>query len=196
MRSLLQEKKINFKEAEGEAAFYGPKIDIMAVDALGREWQISTVQLDFIQPSRFKLEYTAQDGTKATPVMIHRALIGSPDRFMGILIEHYGGAFPTWLAPVQVRMLPVSDKHLDYAYEVLKTLKASNVRTDIDEASESLGKKIRNAKQEKIPYLLIVGDKEVEDKTITIESRDRGNEGAVTVDAFALTVIEEIKNRA
>lgn len=194
MRSLLIESGIEFKEATGEAAFYGPKIDIMAVDALGRQWQISTIQLDFIQPERFGLEYTAEDGSKQTPVMIHRALVGSPDRFMGILIEHYAGAFPTWLAPLQVRVLPVSEKHADYAEVVRKTLATANVRVDI-EANDSLGKRIRNAKMEKIPYVLVVGDAEVEAQTVTAESRDHGKLEAVSITDFAQRLIEEIANR-
>src|SRR3989338_1216536 len=195
MRKLLQEKKIEHKETEGEAAFYGPKIDIMAVDALGREWQISTIQLDFAQPSRFGLEYVAEDGSKQTPVMIHRALIGSPDRFLGILLEHYAGAFPTWLSPVQVRVLPVSDKHNVYAKEVEAMLNAVDVRVDVDDASESLGKKIINAKQEKIPYLLVVGDQEVTDGTVSVESRDKGKLNAMKVTAFIKRITEEVLGR-
>ena len=195
LRSLLSAKDIAFKEAVGEAAFYGPKIDIMAVDALGREWQISTIQLDFAQPSRFGLEYVAEDGSKQTPVMIHRALIGSPDRFLGILLEHYAGAFPTWLSPVQVRVLPVSDKHNVYAKEVEAMLNAVDVRVDVDDASESLGKKIRNAKQEKIPYLLVVGDQEVTDGTVSVESRDKGKLNAMKVTAFIKRITEEVLGR-
>ncbi|MDP1689925.1 MAG: threonine--tRNA ligase [bacterium] len=196
MRKLLVEKNISYKEAVGEAAFYGPKIDIMAVDAIGREWQISTIQLDFNMPGRFGLEYTAEDGSKKTPVMIHRALVGSPDRFMGVLIEHYAGAFPLWLSPVQVRVLPISVVHTRYAHEVLETLKVANIRADIDEANESLGKKIRNAKQEKIPYLLVVGDKEVEEKTISIDSRDHGKLDAMPAADFIARTTEEIKTRS
>ncbi|MFZ1987913.1 MAG: threonine--tRNA ligase [Minisyncoccia bacterium] len=196
MRSLLVEKGIPHKEVAGEAAFYGPKIDIMAVDALKREWQISTIQLDFIQPSRFKLEYTAEDGTKKTPVMIHRALVGSPDRFLGILIEHYAGAFPAWLSPVQVRIVPVSEKHTAYGNEVLEMLRKAGVRVDIDDTNESLGKKIRAGKTEKIPYLLVVGDKEIEARTVSVESRDKGKLDAVSISDFVATVSEEIKNRA
>jgi threonyl-tRNA synthetase len=196
MRKLLVQKGITHKEAEGEAAFYGPKIDIMAVDALGREWQISTIQLDFIQPSRFELEYAAEDGSKKTPVMIHRALIGSPDRFLGILIEHYAGAFPAWLAPEQVRILPVSDKQAGYGAEVLAALKAAGIRSSLDDSSESLGKKIRNAKVEKIPYLLVVGDKEIEDQTVSVESRDKGKLDAMKTSDFIDHVVKEIKERA
>ncbi len=195
MRSLLTEKGIAFKEAEGEAAFYGPKIDIMAVDALGRQWQISTIQLDFVQPARFDLTYTAEDGSKQTPVMIHRALVGSPDRFLGILIEHYAGAFPTWLAPVQARILPIAEAHAAYAEEVCTKLGALGIRVDVDAASESLGKKIRNAKTEKIPYLLVVGDAEVAAGTLSAESRDEGKLDSMTVDAFSERVLAEIRDR-
>ncbi|MDB5264466.1 MAG: threonyl-tRNA synthetase [Parcubacteria group bacterium] len=194
MRSLLTEKGVEFREAEGEAAFYGPKIDIMAVDALGRQWQISTIQLDFVQPSRFELFYIAEDGTKKTPVMIHRALVGSPDRFMGILIEHYGGAFPTWLAPVQVRILPISEKHADFAAEIYTELRAANIRVDKEE-NESLGKRIRNAKNEKVPYVLVMGDAEVEAKTVTVESRDAGKLEPMSVADFVEKVKKEIKER-
>ncbi len=196
MRKLLTEKGITHREAEGEAAFYGPKMDIMAVDAIGREWQISTIQLDMNMPGRFGLEYTAEDGSKKTPVMIHRALVGSPDRFMGVLIEHYGGAFPLWLAPVQVKVLPVSEKHNAYAAEAAAALRAAALRVELDDSSEKLGKKIRNAKLEKIPYLLVVGDKEVEAKTVTIESRDAGNQGALPLADFITRASEEIKERA
>ncbi len=195
MRRLLNDKGITHKEATGEAAFYGPKIDIMAVDALGREWQISTIQLDFVQPSRFALEYTGEDGTKKTPVMIHRALVGSPDRFLGILIEHYAGAFPTWLAPVQVRILPISDTHADYAQSALNALAAAGIRADLDGASESLGKKIRNAKMEKVPYIIVVGDAEMEAGTVAVESRDAGKLDAMSVEDFSSKLQAEIKER-
>ncbi len=195
MRKLLNIKKITYKEALGEAAFYGPKIDIMAVDAIGREWQISTVQLDFNMPNRFKLAYVDKDGTEKTPVMIHRALIGSPDRFMGMLIEHYAGAFPTWLSPVQTRILPISEKYTDYAQKVSKELIHAGIRVDIDDANESLGKKIRTAKTEKIPYILVVGEKEVSDETVSVESRDHGKLNAMNINAFTERVTKEIQER-
>ena len=195
MRSLLKSKKIEHKEAQGEAAFYGPKIDIMAVDAIGREWQISTVQLDFVQPSRFQLEYTAEDGSKKTPVMIHRALIGSPDRFLGVLIEHYAGAFPLWLSPVHVKILPVSDKQTAYAQSVFDQLKAAGIRVELSDG-DSLGKRIRAAKVDKVPYLLVVGDQEVTDSTATLESRDKGKIGALSITEIISKLQEEIRNRA
>ncbi len=173
MKKLLDGKKIKYKEALGEAAFYGPKMDIMAVDALKREWQISTIQLDFNQPNRFGLTYTDKDGKEKTPVMIHRALVGSPDRFMGILIEHYVGAFPLWLSPVQARMLPIStEKHMAYAEEIFEYQKAAGIRAELDDSGETLGKKIREAKTQKIPYLVVIGDKEKESKKLTVEGRN------------------------
>lgn len=153
------------------------------------------MQLDFNMPSRFKLTFIDKDGTEKTPVMIHRALIGSPERFMGMLIEHYAGVFPTWLAPVQVRTLPISEKYTDYAQEVVKKLSQAQVRADIDDANESLGKKIRVAKTEKIPYMLVVGEKEVSDKTVSAESRDHGKLDVMSIEAFIERVTKEIRER-
>ncbi|MBP6946209.1 MAG: threonine--tRNA ligase [Candidatus Pacebacteria bacterium] len=195
MRTLLQKKEINFKEAVGDAAFYGPKIDIMAVDAIGREWQISTIQLDFNMPGRFELAYMDKDGVEKTPVMIHRALIGSPDRFMGVLIEHYAGAFPLWLSPVQVKVLPISEKHNEYGHKVLAELKTAGIRAEIDDANESLGKKIRNAKKEKTPYLFVVGDKEIENNTVSVENRT-ASEGAMTITDILTRISKEISERS
>ena len=202
LRSLLEKKNIKFKEAEGEAAFYGPKIDIVAVDAVGREWQISTVQLDFAQPTRFKLGYTAEDGSTKTPVMIHRALIGSPDRFLGILIEHYAGAYPLWLSPVHAKILPISEKHTGYAAHLADQMSATGMRVEVD-AIDSLGKRIRNAKMQKVPYFLVVGDQEVASKTATLESRDlasrqggNGKIGALSIEDINKRLLEEIKSRS
>lgn len=196
LRALLRNKKITFKEALGEAAFYGPKIDIMAVDAIGREWQISTIQLDFNMPGRFKLAYADKDGSEKTPVMIHRALIGSPDRFMGILIEHYAGAFPLWMAPVQARVLPISEKHAAYAAEVSAALRAADIRAELDNSNETLGKKIRAGKQEKIPYLLVVGDQEAAAQTVTAESRDYGKLPNLSLPDLTVRLQKEIAARA
>jgi threonyl-tRNA synthetase len=196
MRSLLKEKKMDFKEAVGEAAFYGPKIDIVAVDALGREFQISTIQLDFNMPARFELSYTDKDGTEKTPVMIHRALIGSPDRFLGILIEHYAGAFPTWMCPVQTKILPISEKHLEYAQEILGILQKEGVRAEIDISNETIGKKIRNWKLEKVPYAIVIGDNEVKDHTITAETREGVKHAGTTLEAFTQNVVKEIADRS
>lgn len=196
LKQILTESGKEYFVLEGDGAFYGPKVDILMKDVLGREWQMGTIQLDFQQPERFKLEYAAADGAKKTPVAIHRVIYGSMERFIGILIEHYAGAFPLWLSPVQVRVLPVSEKHVAYAQDVLNELGAANIRAEIDDANESLGKKIRNAKTEKIPYLLVVGDKEVEAKTVSVESRDKGKLDATSVADFITKAGEEIKRRA
>jgi threonyl-tRNA synthetase len=195
LRNVLEKSGTQFKAAEGEAAFYAPKLDIIAVDAIGREWQISTIQIDRNMPGRFKLVYTDSDGKEKTPVMIHRALIGSPDRFMGILIEHYAGAFPLWLSPVQVKVLPVSEKHVEYAHKVAKELTAGEIRTEVDDANESLGKKIRNAKKEKVPYLFVVGDKEVGSEQVAVESR-AGSEGTKKLGDVIAELREKIASRS
>ncbi len=194
LRELLDEKDVQSKEAEGEAAFYGPKIDIMAVDALGREWQISTVQLDFSMPERFDLTCINEKGEKERIVMIHRALIGSPDRFLGILIEHYGGNFPLWLSPVHARIIPVSDTHNDYAQKVFDEMNGVGLRVEIDTSNESMGKKIRTAKTEKLPYFIVVGDKEVADKKVTLESRN-GESKEMTIDEAANHLLAEIDTK-
>ena len=196
MRSLLQKKNIPFKEAEGEAAFYGPKIDIMAVDAIGREWQISTIQLDFNMPGRFELEYTDKDGSRATPVMIHRALIGSPDRFLGILIEHFSGNFPTWLSPVQVAIVPVRDTHEAAAREIEQKLLAASVRVEYHDATENLGKRIRKIKDMKVPYTIILGDKDIDAGMITVEKRGEEKGSQMSLDAFIEKISGDIKNRS
>jgi threonyl-tRNA synthetase len=195
LEDILNEKKIEFVRAEGEAAIYGPKMDIIAKDALGREWQISTIQVDFIMPMRFKLEYIDSDGKKYTPVMIHSAFVGSSERFMALLIEHYAGAFPTWLAPVQVKILPVSDKFLEYGLEVVNKLKTENVRVEIDDSAESLGKKIRAGEQEKVPYLLIIGEKEVTAKQVAVRQRGKGDLGAQDLEVFIAQIKDEVLNR-
>lgn len=194
LEQLLKKKNITYKAEEGEAAFYGPKIDIMAVDALHREWQISTVQLDFSMPARFKLVYTDSDGSEKTPVMIHRALVGSPDRFLGILIEHYAGAFPLWLSPVQVKVLPIADAHKAYAKEVYDALKDAEVRVELDDANESLGKKIRTAKTEKVPYFIVIGNEEISSQNVKVEGRN-GESDTLTTPALIEKLTKEIKER-
>lgn len=195
LRNLLTTKGINMKEVEGEAAFYGPKIDIMAVDAIGRLWQISTVQLDFSMPARFGLTYTDSDGTAKTPVMIHRALIGSPDRFLGILIEHYSGNFPLWLAPEQIRVIPVNDVHNEYAAGVQKVLAEAGLRSTLADDNDSMGKKIRATKTEKIPYFIVVGDQEMADKTVTLEKRD-GTKQVINITELTSLLTNEVATRA
>lgn len=179
LRKVLNEKvgagKYGIKEKDG--AFYGPKIDIHMTDALGREWQMGTIQLDFQQPKRFKLEYADKDGSRKTPVVIHRVLYGSIERFIAILIEHTAGNFPYWLAPVQVKVLPITDTQKKFAEEVFDKLQGSGLRAEIDTRAESLGKKIRDAKLEKIPYLIVIGEKEQKESKITLESRDKNGKG-------------------
>lgn len=172
LEKICQEEKLNYKKIEGEAAFYGPKIDFQFKDAIGREWQLGTAQLDFQMPARFSLEYTDSDGSKKTPVMIHRAVAGSLERFMAVAIEHFAGAFPTWLSPVQLAVAPVSDAHHEYAESVAEELKTAGVRVELLAASDSLGKRIRSIKQAKIPYWIVIGDKEKDSQTFTLESRD------------------------
>jgi len=179
---------------EGEAAFYGPKIDFRAKDSLGREWQLTTVQLDFNQPENFDMNYVGEDGKLHKVVVIHVAIFGSFERFMAVIIEHYEGAFPLWLSPVQVKVLPISDKHLEYSKNVLKELLENNIRAEIDESNETLGKKIRDAKMMKVPYLLVIGDKEVEVSEVTVESRTE-KVGAMSAREFLDLVQREIKDK-
>ncbi len=195
LRKLMKERGNEFEEAKGEASFYGPKIDIQMKNVNGKEDTAFTVQYDFRMPERFDLNYTGEDGQKHRAFVIHRSSIGTFERTMAFLIEKYTGAFPVWLAPMQTRVIPISEKHLEYAQTVFEKLKAENIRAEIDLSNETLGKKIREAKGQKIPYLLIIGDKEVESNTVTVEDRS-GNKGISTTLADFLTKIsEEIKNR-
>ncbi|MDD3531707.1 MAG: threonine--tRNA ligase, partial [Candidatus Pacebacteria bacterium] len=196
LRKLLQKRGSKFVEAKDEAAFYGPKIDIQMKNVNGKEDTAFTVQYDFSSPDRFDLSYVGEDGAQHRAFVVHRSSIGAIERIMAFLIEKYSGAFPLWLSPVQACVLPVSEKHTAYAQEVTDALKAANIRADIDEANESLGKKIRNAKTEKIPYLLVVGDAEVAAKTIAVDSRDHGKLDAMSVADFISRAQTEIKNRA
>jgi threonyl-tRNA synthetase len=173
---------VPFTIEEGEAAFYGPKIDIRIKDAIGREWQLTTIQLDFNQPENFEMDYTGQDGQKHRVVVLHVAIFGSFERFFGILIEHYAGNFPLWLSPVQVKVIPVRDTHNKYAEEIFAKLKEKNIRAEFDDRDQNLGKKVRAAKDERVPYWLVLGDKEVESGTVTLESRDAGQIGVMKID--------------
>ena len=184
LKTALGRKAIPFREIPGEAAFYGPKIDIKLVDVLGRLWQLSTVQFDFTLPARFELEYTGEDGEKHQPVMVHRALFGSVERFFGVLIEHYAGAFPMWLAPVQVGLVPISEKHLDYAKSVQQRLEAAGLRVELDASNNKMQGKIRDFGLQKIPFILIMGDKESATDSVSVRVRAKGDEGSVTLDAF------------
>lgn len=181
---------------EGGGAFYGPKIDIKIKDALNREWQCSTIQFDFNEPERFDMTYVAPDGSKHRPYMIHRALLGSIERFFGVLLEHYAGAFPVWLAPVQARIIPILEKHHEFAEEVAAKLRDKDVDVEIDTRNEKIGFKIRGAQLEKIPYMLVIGDKEVENKAVAVRSRKDGDLGSMDVDAFVEKIVAEIASRA
>ena len=181
--------------AKGDGAFYGPKIDILMEDVLGREWQMGTIQLDFQQPRRFKLEYTSADGSKKTPIAIHRVIYGSLERFIGILIEHTAGAFPLWLAPVQVSLVPVSDKFNEYAGKLAAELRSRGLRVEIDERNESVGKKIREAEMQKAPYILVVGEKEKTSGSLTVRRRGEKEQAEEKLEAFIKRLEKEIKNK-
>ena len=187
---------IPFKAMPGEAVFYGPKIDLKLVDAIGRPWQLTTVQFDFNLPRRFGLEYVGPDGRLHTPVMVHRALLGSIERLFGVLIEHYAGAFPVWLAPVQATVLPISEKHLDYARQVTEELRAAGLRVHLDDRNEKLNARIRDAQLQKIPFMLVVGDREAQSKTVSMRRRDTGDAGSKPVGEFTAWARELIDSRA
>jgi threonyl-tRNA synthetase len=180
---------------EGEAAFYGPKIDIMVKDAIGRMWQLTTVQLDFNQPENFHMRYIGEDGKEHAPAVLHVAVLGSIERFMGVLIEHYAGAFPLWLSPVQVKIIPVRTQHNEYAKEVFEMLKENNIRAEFDDKDENLGTKVRDAKNNKLPYWIVIGDKEIEAGKVTLESRDNGNLGQISKENLISKLLEEIKTK-
>ena len=185
LRSVLDEKKIAYRTIPGEAAFYGPKIDIKLVDVLGRLWQLSTVQFDFNLPQRFELEYKGEDGELHRPVMVHRALFGSVERFFGVLIEHYAGAFPFWLAPVQVGLVPISnEKHLDYALQVKAKLEAAGLRVELDERNEKMNAKIRDFGLQKVPFILVLGDKESQSSSVSVRTRGKGDQGSASLEDF------------
>ncbi len=184
LRMALERAEVPYQIDEGEATFYGPKIDLKIKDALGREWQLSTIQFDFTLPERFDMTYIGDDGQEHRPYMVHRALLGSMERFMGVLIEHYGGAFPVWLAPVQAILIPIADRHLPYVHEVAEMLEAAGMRVEVDERSERMNAKIRDAQNQKIPYMLVVGDQEVEAGSIALRLRSGENPGPVSVEAF------------
>jgi threonyl-tRNA synthetase len=193
LRTALDRHGLPYEVKPGDAAFYGPKIDIDVRDAIGRSWQLSTIQVDFNHPERFDLEYVGADNARHRPIMIHRALFGSIERFFGVLVEHYAGAFPTWLAPVQVRVLPVATAHEEYAVHVADRLHAAGARVDVVGADDPLGKRVRNAKLEKLPYVLVVGDDDVADNTVGVNVRggDRPERG-VAVDEFIRRFTDEL----
>ena len=193
LRAILTELNLNFYEAEGEAAFYGPKLDVQIKTALGHDVTISTCQLDFLLPRRFELSYIGEDGKEHTPVVIHRAILGTFDRFLSFLIEETKGAFPIWLAPTQVKILPITDAHLDYANKVKESLENVGVRVEVDSRNEKIGYKIREAQMEKVPYMLVVGEKEIEQNTVGVRSRNEGDVGAMELNEFVRKIEEEIK---
>jgi threonyl-tRNA synthetase len=197
LRDVLDGRAFEYGIKEGDAAFYGPKIDIDVRDAIGRAWQLSTIQCDFNNPERFDLEYVGADNARHQPIMIHRALFGSIERFFGVLLEHYAGAFPTWLAPLQVRVLPVATAHEAYAAEVVEVLRAAGARVDVVDANDALGKRIRAAKLEKLPYVLVVGESDVAHRTVGVNPRATDGQQAdverdVPLDAFVGRLVDEV----
>lgn len=192
----LNEKGIKYNLNEGDGAFYGPKIDFQLEDAIGRTWQCGTIQLDFQMPEKFDITYVDKDNEKKRPVMLHRTIYGSMERFMGILIEHFAGKFPVWLSPVQVSILPISDKFNDYAYELMNELKEKGIRVDVDARAEKIGYKIREAQLQRTPYMLVVGEKEVENRAVSVRKRDEGDIGQMSIGEFEKRIFEEIKTKA
>ncbi len=188
LRNALEEMGLDYIVNEGDGAFYGPKIDFHLRDSIGRTWQCGTIQLDFQLPQRFEAEYVAEDGTKKRPIMIHRVCFGSIERFIGILIEHFAGKFPVWLAPVQVKVIPVSEKSMEYATGVYEKLRAAGIRTELDHKDEKVGYKIRQAQLEKVPFMLVLGEKEAAEGAITVRSRDKGDLGSAQLDEFIADV--------
>ncbi len=195
LKGALEDLGLDYVINEGDGAFYGPKIDFHLEDSIGRTWQCGTIQLDMQMPQRFDLEYTGADGEKHRPVMIHRVAFGSVERFIGILIEHFAGAFPTWLSPVQVKVLPISDKYMDYAQNVLAQLNEAGIRAEIDTRAEKIGYKIREARLQKIPYMLVAGAKEEEEKAVSVRSRFKGDEGQKDLQTFIADILEEIRTK-
>ena len=196
IRQAADKLGLKYSVEEGEAAFYGPKLDFIFRDALKREWQLGTVQVDFLLPERFELEYTGEDGQKHRPVMIHRAPFGSMERFVGILIEHFNGAFPPWLAPVQAMVIPIADRHVEYARAVVAQLAAAGIRAEVDDSSERMNKKIRAAQLQKIPYMLVVGDKESETGAVAVRTRDNEDRGAQPVADFVAELAARVAERS
>lgn len=196
LESILKKSKKDYKVEEGEGAFYGPKIDILMKDSLGREWQMGTLQLDFQQPERFKLKYTDSDGSVKTPIAIHRVIYGSLERFIGILIEHYAGAFPVWLAPIQVMIVPISDQNTSYAQNVLEQLKSSNLRVEFDSRAETMQSKIRDATLQKIPYILVIGGREEKEGKVAVRTREGKDLGPQNLDEFISKIKMEIESKS
>jgi len=194
LKTALEKAKLEYKINEGDGAFYGPKIDVKVKDAIGRQWQLATIQLDFQMPSRFELSYTDSDGSKKTPVVIHRALLGSLERFMGVIIEHYSGAFPVWLSPVQVKIVSVAETHIPACQKLAAEFKAAGIRTEIDDANETVGNKIRKAAAEKVPYMLVIGDKEAGSPLLAVRDRGAMETRDIAKDKLIAEILDNIKN--
>ena len=192
----MDEEGLSYQINEGDGAFYGPKIDFHLTDCLGRTWQCGTIQLDFLMPEKFDITYIGEDGEKHRPVMIHRVAFGSIERFIGILTEHFAGAFPTWLSPVQVRLMSITDKQLPYVEEICKKMQEKGIRAEVDRRNEKIGYKIRESVSQKIPYSLVAGDKEVENGEISVRRLGKGDIGAKNVDELIETILKEIETRA
>jgi len=195
VREVLIANNIPFVEVKGEGAFYGPKIDVQIWSAIGREFTLATNQVDFSQGKSFKLSFTNQDNEAETPLIIHRAPLGTHERFIGFLLEHYAGKFPTWLAPLQVKILPISDKFIEYSKTILDKLKKADIRAEVDDRNEKIGKKIRDTELQKVPYMLVIGEKEVAEQKISVRLQGKGDAGAKEIDDFIKELTEEIKNR-
>ncbi len=195
LENSAKENNLNYKRIEGEAAFYGPKLDFMFNDAIGREWQLATIQCDFNLPERFDLVFTNEKGEKERPVVIHRAVSGSLERFMAMMIEHFAGNFPLWLSPVHIKIIPIRENHNDFAKKISEELKALDIRVDFDDSNESMGKKIRDGKVRKIPYLLVLGDKEIESGDLALEIRDEGKQEKISFENLKMRLHKEIKER-
>jgi threonyl-tRNA synthetase len=191
LRMAMDASGLDYFEATGEAAFYGPKADFLARDVLGREWQLSTIQVDFIQPARLGCTYVGEDGQEHTPVVLHRAVTGSTERFLGVVIEHFGGVFPVWLAPVQAVLIPIADRHLTYAHKVAERLKGGGARVAVDDRNDRMNAKIRDAVRQKIPYILVIGDKEMEQGKVALRLRSGEDLGALTLDVFMTRLRKE-----
>jgi threonyl-tRNA synthetase len=195
VRNVLIEANIPFVEVKGEGAFYGPKIDVQIWSAIGREFTLATNQVDFAQPRRFNLSFTNQNNEPEVPLIIHRAPLGTHERFIGFLLEHYAGKFPVWLAPLQVKILPISDKFMEYAAQVKAKLRKAGVRVEIDERQEKIGKKIREAELSKVPYMLVIGEKETTENKVSVRKQGKGDAGSVELQNFIQTIVEEIEER-
>ena len=196
LKNAITDMGKTFEVNEGDGAFYGPKLDFHLADSLGRTWQCGTIQLDSQLPERFELEYTGEDGQKHRPVMVHRVVLGSVERFIGVITEHFAGAFPVWLNPVQVKVLPITDRALEYADQIAKQLDAAGFRVEVDGRNEKIGKKIREAQLEKTPYMLVVGDRDMENGTVSVRHRSGEDLGAMSLDAFAQLLGEEVRTKA